>query len=125
MPVRARIVESLALDAVGTQVWDGRIGQCETMPTEAWYETCEAASIVFERIVDNVDWKRVMIEATGRHFAAGHPEDSQTGHVCGDCVREALLSEDRWANEVEPAPRRDDGRDWLGILATAREKWKR
>jgi hypothetical protein len=99
VPIRDRIAEDIAHDVVGRQVWNGLTGECSTMPTEAWERVKSAADLLFERIVSRVDWSRVLIEAQGRHLGLDH-----SGELCGPCLRDALLSKDRWADPTAAPP---------------------
>lgn len=132
MPVRARIVEGLTNDAIGSQVWDGLTGTCRTMPTEDYREAQAAADVLFERIVDQVDWPRVLIEACSRHYdlvrAGTHKSIRHdiVDDVCGNCLHEALLADEHMPRHSPvPLPRVDNGQDWLGILARMREQYGR
>lgn len=134
MPVRERLVTALTEDAIGAQWWDNSRGhECKSMPTDDYYRTRDAAEVLFERIIDRVDWNRVMLEASGRHFdllrAGAHPvrgldlADAFDGIICADCLREALLADETFPRHApEPAPRVDKGQDWVGELAAMRAK---
>lgn len=132
MPVRARIVENLTHETVGYQVWDGLTGRCKTVPTADYHEAQKAADVLFERIVDAIDWPRVLIEACSRHFdlvrAGAHKSIKHdiVQDVCGDCLHEALLADEHMPRHSPvPLPRIDTGQDWLGILAAMRQKYGR
>lgn len=121
MAVRDRVVEQLTTDVVGVQWWDNSRGhECTTMPTEAYYQTRDAANVLYERIVQRIDMNRILLEAVGRHCADGHDEDAVIGNICGPCVTEALLAEGHWWD----GPRKpvDQGQDWLAVLADMRER---
>lgn len=143
MPERERAALFVTHQFIGTQVWDGLTGECITMPTEAYDRTKTAADLLFERLVDHLDWSRVMLAAAGRHIAlinAGTHPGNGTGSsrsyttvgadlgVCGQCVQEALLDDDRrirWVTaDNQPVTstrnaRPDTGQDPAVTLATA------
>lgn len=55
---------------------------------------------IYERVVDSIDWNRVMLEASARHIALGHDEGEDrdsfphTEDICPKCLCEALLTDD-------------------------------
>lgn len=126
MPIRRKIAGEFAEQVVGAHIWNGAIGECETMPTDRYDQTVDTVDVLFERMVDRIDWPRLMIEASARHLST-HPEQEPFASPeapCGACVREALLAGDRptdWPIHEPPpaAERRDDGRDWAADLAAA------
>jgi hypothetical protein len=133
MPVRARAVGRLAIDAVGHQWFDNSRGfECKSMPTAAYNETSDAADVLYERIVDSIDWSRILIEAVSRHFdlvrLGSHSQGANdiVEDVCGSCLQEALLADEHMPRHSPvPLPRNDRGQDWLGILSEMREKYGR
>lgn len=137
MPVRDRVVTRLTEDVVGPQVWNNARGaRCQTMPTEDYYRTGDAADAVYERIVDDIDWNRVLLEAASRHFdllrdgthrpAGLDLHDMFEDTLCPDCLREALLADETIPRHApEPARRRHRGLDWAGIVAEMRTKYGR
>lgn len=132
MPVRARLVTSIVEDVVGAQWWDNSRGhECQSMPTEDYYRTDDAANVLYERIIDRIDWNRVMLEASSRHFdlvrakahgpAGADLADMFDDIICPDCIREALLCDDTVPrHDPKPAPRVDTGQDWAGEFAEMR-----
>ena len=120
MPVRRNIARDLTEKFTGVQVWDGRVGECVTMPTTAYEQATDAADLLFEFVVTRIDWARVLIEATSRHLsllnADAHPTFRSSGFdmddekPCGECVEAALLMTDRdptgsgWVSDGKPTP---------------------
>lgn len=97
MPVRMKAV-SKVLDAIGLKRsynnvdWTARVNG-ETMSRDEFDERYRfPAERVFEAVVDDIDWNRVLLEATARHIELGHPDDDYTGMLCPECVCEALLA---------------------------------
>jgi hypothetical protein len=133
MPVRARVVERLVSDAVGQQWFDNSQGlQCKSMPTAEYHKTTDAADVLYERVVDSIDWPRVLIEAMSRHsdlMRLGNHGTRTTDiseDVCGSCIQEALLADDTFPRHSPvPLPRHDRGKDWLGTLMQMRENYGR
>lgn len=137
MPIRNRIVTLLTEDVVGAQWWDNSAGSvCMSMPTDDYDRTRDAAEVLYERIVDRIDWNRILIEASSRHFdlcrAGTHPERSGSkavywedleNTICPDCLREAMLADDtRPRHSPDPALRVDSGQDWAGEITAMRVK---
>lgn len=87
-----------------------------TMPREEFRERfSDPIERIYERVVDSIDWNRVMIEAWQRHMAVGHGAEGEadeysfpfTPQICPECLCEALLADDtspRWSEEPK-APR--------------------
>lgn len=127
MPVRDRVTTAIAEEVVGGQVWNGLTGECKTMPTKAWNETRQIAEVLYERIVGRIDWPRVILEASARHYDLNdrgqHKPLRYNAHedLCGDCVHQALLNDDHWPRIAE-MPTCDTGQDWLSIMAKLREE---
>jgi hypothetical protein len=124
------------------------MGVCQSMPDEDYCAVRELVSAAFVRLVDHIDWNRVLLEATGRHFALHHKDDDKKylmsdDNVCGECICEALLAttfggkfSDDWTKEptsprvregshelpsgygTQPKPS-DDARDAAVTLAKA------
>jgi hypothetical protein len=104
MPERREVVTFLTERVVGTHVWDGRTGEPQTIPADRWDATRDAADELWERIVAQVNWNRILIEATSRHLNI-HPDlpgAALNEGPCGNCVREALLrgEDGQWANRT-------------------------
>lgn len=96
MPVRDKAVVRVAQQLTGIQDWDGRTGECKSMPTEDFYGVVEMVDSLFVRIAEMVDWNRVLLEAQGRHLTLEHDENRGYDDTpCGECVFEALLSRDQ------------------------------
>lgn len=133
MPVRSKIATWLGEQFAGVQVWDGRIGECRTMPTDDYYANRDAAEALYVALINNIDWPRILIESMSRHGAledAGKHPDQRHGwmaeNTCSECIREALLAGDRlisWIASGEvtptpPAPEVPDG-DFARVLGEA------
>jgi len=132
MPVRARVGTALAEQVVGAQVWNGLYGECKTMPTDAYDETVAVADVLYERIVDMIDWNRVLIEASSRHLNLVRDGNHRPLRynimeaVCGFCIQEALLTDEHMPRHSPvPLPRHDQGQDWLKVMAEMRQKYGR
>lgn len=106
MPVRNKAVESMAHRRL-PGVWfsygepsDGR-----------WPEVVVECDKVYQQFVENIDWTRVLLEASGRHLAFNHGTDrGDPLHLddddeapCGECVQAALLCDDTWPNWQDQA----------------------
>lgn len=90
MPERDKVVDGMMRRRYGEQVFNGLTGECRTMSD---YRDREAEmDVEFEAIVRNIDWNRVLLTAWGRHAALKHEGWSESEAVCGECVREALLT---------------------------------
>ncbi|MEY9842498.1 hypothetical protein [Streptacidiphilus sp. EB103A] len=127
MPNRRRVVEVLTQDAVGAQQWNGARGECVTMPTDAYYAVQDAMTAVLERVARAVDWPRLLTEAASRHLVV-HPDlepddrhwNPAAGAVCGECLCEALLADDRGApnwRDHPVSPREQPHTDWPRVVA--------
>lgn len=139
MPVRRDAASLITYLFIGHHSWNGATAECQSMPTDAYEQTETAADLLYERLVDRLDWSRTVIEASSRHLSlvnAGiHPGPrrgpsreymSDSGaEICGDCLREALLDTDRrsrWIADGQPvtSPRRHQpgtGQDPAVVLA--------
>lgn len=74
-----------------------------------WTEEWSKAEALYLALVGTIDWQRVVLEAWSRHNALHPSDDAEKGiwydSLCGECVREALLTQDsvtRWAGPAEP-----------------------
>lgn len=93
MPVRRQASGWLTEQIVGRQVWDGRNGQCVSIPTEK-YDTLESTmDKMFVAFVQQIDWNRVCLEAEGRCLSLDH---THSENACGESIQEALLTLDRY-----------------------------
>jgi hypothetical protein len=119
MPVREKAIRALACALDGPHLSfnvDGivKLGALE-MSRGEFYERYGGAYI---EMIDSIDWKRVLLEASARHQALGHLDDGSddynvfdsgklsSGNVCAECVCETLLatdfggrSEEKWQKE--------------------------
>lgn len=112
MPERSKAVQALAdhlEGGVSFNVLDdvARLGPADNkrdIPLDDYYRIYDGA---FVEMIDSINWNRVMIEAWARHTALGHDTDEDefsfphTGHICPECLCEALLSSgcEDWVRE--------------------------
>ena len=133
MPVRARVVDRLISDAVGPQWFDNSRGfSCKSMPTDEYRKTQDAAEVLYERVIDAIDWPRILIEACSRHFdlvkSGNHLpiKNDIVDDVCGSCLQEALMADEHMPRHSPvPVPRLNRGQDWLAELARVRTEYGR
>ncbi|WP_435245199.1 hypothetical protein [Streptomyces tendae] len=136
MPNQLAAVRVLTEGVVGPQIWDGRTGECQTMPTDLYHQLEEAMAAVLERVAAAVNWPRLLLEASWRHATIhmktaedekrpageGTPWESDVRGVCGECLRHALLSPETGAHHWEDRPdvplTRTD-LDWAPVAAAA------
>lgn len=128
MPVRRYMVTLLTEKFTGVHWWNNLVGECQSMPTAEYRKARDAADQGYEWFVQNVDWWRIVLEASARHAAlteAGtheHPEGArilEADETCPRCIRDALLVDNHnRAPGVPPAPSiRATFDDWPGALA--------
>lgn len=126
MPNRKAVIEVLVQDVLGVQRWNGLRGETVNMPTEDWDRTEEAATAILERIAGAVNWSRLLMEAHWRHTQLHEDREAPkrwtptAAGVCGECLREALLSEERGAPDWERHPSRPlvhEKTDWPSVIA--------
>lgn len=120
------VVKDLTQDVVGTHVWNGAIAECQTMPTDQYDATEDAAAAILERVAVAVEWDRLLMWAAWRHMEL-HPDRKETGdywseatNVCGECLREALLSQALGAPDWKQQPSAEltrAGVDWAAVIA--------
>lgn len=95
MPVRKQAVQALAealdggvsFNSIEQTARVGGVGG-ETMSMDAYEDRYDT---VYVKLVDSIDWERVMLEATQRHLQLDHEISDYYGMVCPECVGEALL----------------------------------
>ncbi|GHB91667.1 hypothetical protein GCM10010306_103610 [Streptomyces umbrinus] len=126
MPNRLRVVGSLTQDVIGTQRFNGAIGKCVSIPDDDYEAVKDAMTAVLERVIRAVDWPRLLREASFRHDTV-HPDHkpddrdwSPATGVCGECLAEALLADDRGAQDWERTPtipREHAITDWPALVA--------
>lgn len=117
MPERAKAVCAMVNHLEGGVSFNSideiaRLGPADDkrdIPIDEYYERYDGA---FVAAIDRIDWNRVMIEAWARHTALGHDTDEDefsfphTGHMCPECLCEALLSSGYQNWEREPTASR-------------------
>jgi hypothetical protein len=116
----------LKQDVLGNQIRNGLTDTYLRMPDEVDDRMEEAAAAILERVASAVDWERLLEEAYWRHGEA-HEEDWKpqdrrvtTADVCGECLREALLSEQRYSpnwGEHPSTPLTRQKLDWPQVVA--------
>lgn len=107
-------MQGLVQDVLGVQTFDGRYGGGHTvnMPPESYAAVENAMDAVVERVVQLVDWPRLLEEAGWRHQFVHEDKDVEENlntnvrGVCSECLREALLVSDTeaqcWTQELIP-----------------------
>lgn len=126
MPNRKAVVESLRQDVIGPQ-HNYSFGEIATMPVEPYEAITDAMAAILERVAVAVDWRRLLVEASWRHEQL-HPDrvealdryKSEAKGVCGECIAEALLSEQRYTPDWERHPEaemRHQAVDWAATVA--------
>ncbi|MEU3399428.1 hypothetical protein [Streptomyces filamentosus] len=134
MPNQLAAVRALTDNIVGPQLWDQRLGECQTMPTDLYDQVEEAMAAVLERIATVINWPRLLAEASWRHSTLHEQtledEDRPAGEntpwachargVCGECLRHAFLSPEtgahRWQDRPDVPLTRGD-LDWPTLVA--------
>ncbi|MGW0868861.1 hypothetical protein ACWD3Z_00050 [Streptomyces sp. NPDC002740] len=134
MPNQLRVTKVLTENVVGPQIWNGRLGECQTMPTDQYAAVEGAMAAVLERVAAAIDWPRLLAEASWRHSTLheetldddkrpagqGTPWECHVTGVCGECLRHALLSPETgahdWAKTPDVPLNRTDV-DWAGVVA--------
>lgn len=111
MPVRSKAVATIFSLLMGDQPYhfNNLPGHATAtvngvvMPREEFDEKyMDPIERVFERVVDSIDWNRVMLEALSRHLALEKDPDHDPRGVgadwddllCPECLCEALLADD-------------------------------
>lgn len=140
MPNRDKVVADLAGDTTGERHWwnvgtyppkhhcpepgtDLAAGQCglpadRHEAAQALAEAKAKADALYVRIVDVIDWQRVLSTASARHHALQRDdEEHRTGpasmeadEVCGDCIKYAVLSTERFQHGYHGGKERDDSK---------------
>ncbi|MDX3260789.1 hypothetical protein PV336_16330 [Streptomyces sp. MI02-2A] len=99
MPNSLAVWRVLTQDVLGSQQRNGLTDTYIKMPTEDHDRVEEAAAAILERVAAAVNWDRLLMEAHWRHVEL-HPDKIEDRYqptapeVCGECLREALLSEE-------------------------------
>lgn len=118
MPVRASARSAMVTRRLGVQTYNGHTGRCQSMPTSQLVEALIEADTEFVAIVQQINWNRVLLQASARHnrlkrlARSGGAEHRDGGYgdtgICGTCLMEAMLLLDSCsAGWVEDAPRVD------------------
>lgn len=123
MPVRNFVVGLLSQKMHGTHIFHGLTGLSETITDEQLDRSRKVAQSIYLSVVQRIDWKRIMLEASIIHMKLNHPEYT---HTCADCVHAALLTDDRnWTRDDEDGvsmPNLDEERsidDWPAAVVEA------
>lgn len=126
MPNSLAVIRVLTQDVLGNQQRNGLTDTYVKMPTQDHDRVEEAAAAILERVARAVDWDRLLMEAHWRHMEL-HPDHETEDRyqptapeVCGECLREALLSEERYTPNWERSPTTPLTRqklDWPTIVA--------
>lgn len=91
MPVREKAVQEFLTAALGDYPEPPKVGQ----------RVLEyAAEGVYVRVMDSIDWKRVMHDASTRHMelhggeylSSTVVEEHAVGEVCSECLQEAMVA---------------------------------
>jgi hypothetical protein len=116
---------------MGAQSHNGLTMTCTSIGAD-YYVVRDAADAAYCSIIDKIDWNRILLEASARHHsltdAGCHPQtrgyNAGRDEMCPDCVRQALLAEDRligWVTQGQPTPAEPPadvpGGDWARVLA--------
>lgn len=129
MPVRRNVVRALVQRVVGIHTWNGLLGEPVTIPRTEWDRAVDSADQLYDELVREIDWSRILIEAQARHIQV-HIDRHPT--PCGECVREALLYDERglglsalhkWTDEPT-IPRRETSPDWPQAFSEL-VRWRR
>ncbi|MFJ4680507.1 hypothetical protein [Kitasatospora sp. NPDC088783] len=108
---------------MGSHQWNYRTRSYDTIPAEVLDSVEDAATAILHRVADAVDWPRLLREAMYRHSVV-HPRQSEDGgsdNVCGECLKEALLSDETGGQSwrTNAAARPDKDIDWPGAVHAA------
>ena len=128
MPNSLAVILSLTQDVLGNHRWNGVTRQYETMPTKDHDAVEEAMGSLLERVADAVNWPRLLQEAAYRHMTVHpdlelEPDDRywcDMSGVCGECLKEALLADDKGAPDWGRHPvsyRQQEQSDWPAAVA--------
>lgn len=117
MPVREKAIGNLMAGLIGDQWYQD--GVCQSMPHGDNRAVSELVEAIYVRLIDRLDWNRIILEAHGRHLALDHKyaetDEFRFGvdQICGECLNEALLATDfggyRDWKEDPAAPRESEG----------------
>lgn len=115
MPVRDKAVDRILREAglrmaFNNADYTARVNG-ETMTRDEFDKRFwDPADRIYERVVDTIDWNRVLLEASARHAALNH-EDWLIEDICPDCLCEALLLPSTFASwaRTPRTPRHEEG----------------
>jgi hypothetical protein len=98
MPVRVKAIDFLCRQFIGTQ-WFLH-GEVQSMPEADYDAVVEFSNELYDRLVNHIDWNRVLLEAHGRcsalgHFERDHEDRHSDDRVCGESLAVALRVDDR------------------------------
>jgi hypothetical protein len=126
MPNSEAVKKVLTQDILGAQTWNGLIAQTVNMPIDDYERVEEAARAILERVASAVQWDRLLMEAHWRHMDM-HPDKEKhdvyqptAPEVCGECLREALLSEEPYTPDWKrypSTPLKRQKLDWPTVVA--------
>ena len=125
MPNSLAVWRVLKQAVLGNQIRNGLTDTYENMPNEADDRMEEAAAAILENVAAAIDWELLLEHAYWRHGEV-HPDfepESRrvtTSDVCGECLMEALLSEQRYSPDWNKHPSNPMTRqkiDWPQIVA--------
>jgi hypothetical protein len=130
MPNHLAAVEALRQDVIGPG-HNYSFGEIATMPVEPYDAVTDAMAAILERVAVAVDWQRLLVEASWRHMLL-HPDhkeellkyQSEAANVCGECLAEALLTQDKYTPDWERNPNaemRQQAVDWPVVVAEVLE----
>lgn len=125
MPNSLAVWRVLTQDVLGAQTRNGITDTYMHMSNEDHDLVEEACAAILERVAAAVDWERLLEEAYWRHQTLHEDFEPKqhrytTRDVCGGCLKEALLSEQRYSPDWERYPSRAPSRqnlDWPRIVA--------
>ncbi|MEU7591178.1 hypothetical protein AB0A95_33400 [Micromonospora sp. NPDC049230] len=122
MPVRRNVVRHLVQSVVGIHVWDGLAGEPVTIPRTEWDRAVDSADQLYDELIREVDWNRILIEARSRHVQMHINTDP---NPCGECIQQVLLYNEhglgfsalhKWKETPTVAPR-ETSPDWAQVFA--------
>lgn len=109
MPVRERVEDALREELIGGTVY--HFGEPRDITREDHDAVTEFASHIYARVIERIDWPRVLIEAAaicierGDHDLGGNADVNEVMEIrkrpCWRCLETALLSyEHSWVDDA-------------------------